>query len=214
MRWSSNERLTLLNKMMKLASAVYNVQYRKVRCLKSRVKRSCTSAGGEYTCRYLVFCILRQSLFLNMQRDNLYLSLLFTLFYWGGVTGTSFIDRSLKGVLGGQSGFPLLMTAYSGRVRDKDLVKFLCLYGEPLLTPSAGWRWLLSRTAWRRRRVSPRSLVASCWRPEPFTGCFRVLARLRLLWRTAGDIQNYWRAVRTWNAGSCSSFLQFCPYVY
>ena len=43
MRWSSTERLTLLNKMMKLASAVYNVQYRKARCLKSRAKRGCTS---------------------------------------------------------------------------------------------------------------------------------------------------------------------------
>ena len=59
MRWSSTERLTLLNKMMKLASADYNVQYRKARCLKSRAKRGCTSACGEYTCRYLVFCILR-----------------------------------------------------------------------------------------------------------------------------------------------------------
>ena len=29
MRWSSTEHLTLLNKMMKLASADYNVQYRK-----------------------------------------------------------------------------------------------------------------------------------------------------------------------------------------
>ena len=28
--------------------------------------------------------------------------------------------------MGGQSGFPLLKTAYSGR--DRDLVKFLCLY--------------------------------------------------------------------------------------
>ena len=77
------------------------------------------------------------------------------------MTGTSFIDRSLEGALGGQSGVPLLMTAYLGKVRDKDLVKFLCLYGKPLLTPSAGWRWTLPRTAWRRRRAGPRSLVAS-----------------------------------------------------
>ena len=107
------------------------------------------------------------------------------------MTGTSSIDRSQKGALGWQSGLPLLRTAYLGRVRDKDLVKFLCLYGEPLLTSSAGWQWTLSRTAWRRRRAGPWSLVASGWRPEPFTGCFRELARLRLLWITAGDFQDY-----------------------
>ena len=55
-------------------------------------------------------------------------------------------------------------------VRDKDFVKFLCLYGEPLPTPSASWRSTLSRTAWRRRRAGHRSLVASGWRPEPSPG--------------------------------------------
>ena len=35
----------------------------------------------------------------------------FHSFYWGGVTRTSFINRSLEGALGGQSGLPLLLTA-------------------------------------------------------------------------------------------------------
>ena len=35
----------------------------------------------------------------------------FYSFYWGGVTGTSFINRSLEGALGEQSGLPLLLTA-------------------------------------------------------------------------------------------------------
>ena len=38
MRWSSTERLTLLNEMMNLASAVYNVRYHKAR-LHKRVQR-------------------------------------------------------------------------------------------------------------------------------------------------------------------------------
>ena len=37
---------------------------------------------------------------------------------------------------------------------------------------------------------------------------------LRLLWMAAGDFQGYWRVVRTWNEGGCSSFWRFCPYVY
>ena len=35
----------------------------------------------------------------------------FYSFYWGGVTGTSFINRSLEGALGGQLGLPVLLTA-------------------------------------------------------------------------------------------------------
>ena len=35
----------------------------------------------------------------------------FYSFYWGRVTSTSFINRSLDGALGGQSGLPLLLTA-------------------------------------------------------------------------------------------------------
>ena len=90
---------------------------------------------------------------------------------------------------------------------------FLLIYGGPLLTPSTGWGWTLLRTAWRRRRAGPRSLVASGWGPEPFTGCFRAPARLRLLWRAVGDVHNYWRMVRTWNAGGCSGFWRFYPHV-
>ena len=43
----------------------------------------------------------------------------------------------------------------------------------PLLTQSTSGRWTLSRTAWRRRRAGPWSLMVSCWRPEPFTGVSR-----------------------------------------
>ena len=65
--------------------------------------------------------------------------------------------------------------------------------------------------AWRRRKA--RSLVAFGCGPEPFTGCFRAPARLRLLWRAAWDVQDYWRAVRTWNAGGCSDFWRIYPHV-
>ena len=68
--------------------------------------------------------------------------------------------------------------------------------------------------AWRRRRAGPRSLLALCWRPEPFTGCIQAPAWLRRLWTAAGDFQDHWRAVRTWDAGSCSGFWRFCPYIY
>ena len=35
----------------------------------------------------------------------------YSFFYWGGVTGTSFINGSQEGALGGQSGLPLLLNA-------------------------------------------------------------------------------------------------------
>ena len=109
------------------------------------------------------------------------------------MTGTSFIDRSLERVLGGQSGLPLLLTANWVGIGISS--RFFVYIGMPLLTPSTSGRWTLSRTAWRRRRVGPRSLMASCWRPEPFTGCSWAPARLRQLWMAAGYFHDYWRAV-------------------
>ena len=88
------------------------------------------------------------------------------------MTGTSFIDRSLERVLGGQSGLPLLLTANWVGIGISS--KFLVYTGMPLLAPSTSGSWALSRTAWRRRRAGPRSLMATCWRPEPFTGCIRA----------------------------------------
>ena len=44
------------------------------------------------------------------------------------MTGTSFINRSQKGVLGRQSGSPLLLNAYWKG--NRDLVKVSCLYQE------------------------------------------------------------------------------------
>ena len=62
------------------------------------------------TGRYLVFCILVLSLF-SMGSGITFIPSLLLLFFWGGVTGNSFINRSLGRVLGGQSGSPLLLTA-------------------------------------------------------------------------------------------------------
>ena len=50
---------------------------------------------------------------------------LLLLFYWGGVTGTSFINRSLKGV-GRAVGFTFIIDCYW--VGNQDLVKVSCLY--------------------------------------------------------------------------------------
>ena len=120
------------------------------------------------------------------------------------MTGTSFIDRSLERVLGGQLGLPSLLTANWVGIGISS--RFLVYTGMLLLAPSTSGRWTLSRTAWRRRRAGPQSLMASCWRPEPFTGCIRAPARLKRLWMAAGYFQDYWRPVRTWNAGGCSGF--------
>ena len=81
-------------------------------------------------------------------------------------------------------------------------------------TLSSSGRWMLSRTVGRSRRASPRSLVASCWRPEPFTRRLRALMWLRRLWNAAGDFQYQWRTVFTQNAGSCGGFWRFHLYVY
>ena len=127
------------------------------------------------------------------------------------MTGTSFIDRPLERVLGGQSGLPLLLIADWVGIRISS--RFFVYIWMPLLTPSTSGRWTFSRTAWRRRRVGPRSLMASCWRPGPFTGCNRAPARLRRFWMAFGYFQDYWRAVRTLNAGDYSGFWRFCPIV-
>ena len=57
--------------------------------------------------------------------DNLYLSLLLLFFTGEGWPGLPLLIGHW-GALGGQSGLPLLLTAYLGR--DRDLVKVLCLY--------------------------------------------------------------------------------------
>ena len=95
--------------------------------------------------------------------------------------------------------------------RNKDLIEVFVFTRGLLLTPPSSGRWPLSRTAWRRRRAGPRSLLASCWRLEPFTGCIWAPAWLRRLWTAAGDFQDHWRAVRMWNAGSCSGVLAVLP---
>ena len=127
------------------------------------------------------------------------------------MTGTSFTDRSLRW-LGGQSGSPLFWTATGYGIRISS--RFFVYTRGPLLKPSTSGRGSLSRTKWRRRRAGPQSLLVSYWRPEPFTGCIRAPAWLRRLWTAAGDFQDHWRVVHTWNAGSCSGFWRVCPYVY
>ena len=121
------------------------------------------------------------------------------------MTGTSFIDMSLERVWGGQSGSPLLLTANWVGIRISS--KFFVYIWMPLLTPSTSGRWTLSRTVWRRRRVGPQSLLALCWRTEPFNG--KAQTALGGCW----VFQDYWRAVRTWDAGDCSGFWRFCPHV-
>ena len=83
----------------------------------------------------------------------------------------------------------------------------------PLLTPSSSGRWTLSRTAWRGRRVGPRSLGGPYRWLEPFTRLVRALTWFRRFWSAARDLQHNWRAVRTLDARSCSSFWQFHSYV-
>ena len=126
------------------------------------------------------------------------------------MTGTSFINRSLEGHWGGQSGWPLLLIAYSDR--DKDFVKVLCLYLVSHYSrhlPAGDGRFL------GRSGEGGELVLGLLWpRAGPFTGGFQALARLRLLWMAAGDFQDYWRAVCIWNTGGCSSFWRFCPYVY
>ena len=85
--------------------------------------------AAKNTSRYLVFCISILLLFLlgsGITFINSLLFIIFTRFYWGGVTGSSFINRSQTGVLGRQSGSPLLLTAYWRG--NRDLVKISCLY--------------------------------------------------------------------------------------
>ena len=134
-----------------------------------------------------------------------------SFFCWGEVTGNSFICWSLAKV-GRVVGITFIWD-YQERVRDKDLVTVFMLR-RPLLTPPSRGRWALSSTAWRGRRVRPRSLRALYRRLEPFTRCVRTLARLRRLWSAAWNFQYNWRAVLTRGAGGCSGFWQFQPYVY
>ena len=126
--------------------------------------------------------------------------------------GLPLLTGHWKMVLGEQSGLPLLLTGNWVGIGISS--RFLVYIGMPLLAPSTSSRWTLSRMTWRRRRAGPRSLMASCWRPEPFTGCIRAPARLRQLWMAAGYFPDYWRAVHTWNAGGCSGFWRFCPHVH
>ena len=95
-----------------------------------------------------------------------------SFFCWGGVTGNSFICWSLVRV--GRAVGITFICDYQERARDKVLVIRFILR-TPLLTPSSSERWTLSRTAWRGRRASLRSLRAPYRRPEPFTRCVWAL---------------------------------------
>ena len=99
------------------------------------------------------------------------------------MTGTSFINRSPEGHWEGSQDFLYLRTAYSGR--DRDLVKFLCLYVVSRYShhPPAGDRRFLGR------RGEGGELV------------------LGLLWLHAGGLNHLPGASGHWRGSDCSEGL-------
>ena len=76
-----------------------------------KIVRSAAAQARAAKYMQILSLLYPEVVFSSMSSGITFICRYFYSFYWGGVTGTSFINRSLEGALGGQSELPLLLTA-------------------------------------------------------------------------------------------------------